>query len=664
MNALTGLVSPIDDEDVAWISRILGLRDLDASRWEFLTSMKSMDVAACPGSGKTTLVVAKLAILARKWQSRTSGICVLSHTNVARREIEERLSGTDVGHLLLDYPHYIDTIHGFANRFLAIPWLHSHGYPVTAIDNDITAAVRRRHMGGGFRTVETFLTRRYTSVDALRLASTDFDDPLGDNGFPARRGSRTYEIAAEAIGKTARQGYFRHDEMLMIAEALLHERSEVASLLPRRFPVLLIDEMQDTSAQQARIVETALPFSSLASVQRVGDPNQAIFDDGADESITAFPDPKRSNLSLPKSYRFDSSIASRASRLAVTPILPHGLQGTRVCGPYEPDDRHVIFVFPDRDPSQVIPAYAAHVLTVMKAAEVDDASVIAIGEVHRIKEEVVAGHPHFPASVSHYWSGYQPDAAFKTPRPKKLVNHVRAARALMADCRPAEAVNMLASGIARLANMVTGESSIRLSSRPHLALDRQLAGSLSGKTAYRHLLLSMTPDIEDSAAQWDMFADDARAAVGALIDTPAAKIKSDFLDWAPANEDRSDVEAVRALLPNTYRVSVGDHLIEVQLSSIHAVKGETHFATLVLETYYKTHSLKSLLSWLLGERQGSDGASKAQMRRLRLNYVAFTRSTHILCCAIPEAALGGAMRSAENTSRLAAAGWRVVRIGS
>jgi len=109
-------------------------------------------------------------------------------------------------------------------------------------------------------------------------------------------------------------------------------------------------------------------------------------------------------------------------------------------------------------------------------------------------------------------------------------------------------------------------------------------------------------------------------------------------------------------------VLVGHRLIDVRLSSIHAVKGETHFATLVLETYYRTHSLKSLLSWLLGERQGSGGASKAQMRRLRLNYVAFTRSTHIVCIAIPEAALGGAMKGVENASRLEAGGWRIVRI--
>jgi hypothetical protein len=118
--------------------------------------------------------------------------------------------------------------------------------------------------------------------------------------------------------------------MLLLGEALLQEHPEVASILSHRFPFVLLDEMQDTSARQAQIIETALPPSCLASVQRVGDPNQAIFeDDDAAASSPAFPDPERRPVSLPNSFRFDSSIASHATRLAVEPAGPEGLQGLR-----------------------------------------------------------------------------------------------------------------------------------------------------------------------------------------------------------------------------------------------------------------------------------------------------------------------------------------------
>src|SRR5689334_16403560 len=110
------------DADISWAARALGLpedafsvRDGRDYGSEVLKFHGQLDVAACPGSGKTTLLVAKLAIMARKWPSRHRGLCVLSHTNVARNEIADRLG--QAGHTLLKYPHFIGTIHGFVNEF-------------------------------------------------------------------------------------------------------------------------------------------------------------------------------------------------------------------------------------------------------------------------------------------------------------------------------------------------------------------------------------------------------------------------------------------------------------------------------------------------------------------------------------------------------------------
>ncbi len=627
-------------------------------------------VSACPGSGKTTLVVAKLAILARKWQCRTRGICVLSHTNVARKEIEERLSGTEVGHLLLGYPHYIDTIHGFVNRFLAIPWLLSHGHAVTAVDNDITAAVRRRIMGNDFYKLRVLLERNNRSVEGLRLKTADFADPLGDNpGFPAGRHTPTYQAAARALGGAARQGYFCHDEMLLLGEALLQEHPEVSSILSHRFPIVLLDEMQDTSARQAQIIETALPPSRLASVQRVGDPNQAIFeDDDAEGSRASFPHPARQPVSLPNSFRFDSSIASHAARLAVEPAGPEGLQGVRVPSPDEPTDRHLILVFPSDDTSQVIPAFAAHVASVMDAAQVEEGSVVAIGEVHRLKEDIQAGDAKFPATVCHYWDAYRPNAASKTARPEKLVGYIRVARALMTDGRSAEAVDIIASGVARVANMLSDTPVVRPGPRPHRTLERQLASSQNGLEAYRRMLLNAAPGAEDSKARWEKMTDDTRCIAGILLGVPSTKINSDLLNWVPAIAADSNETREFPPGPNIYRVPVGERTIDVRMSSIHAVKGETHFATLVVETFYHNHALKSLLPWLLGKRQGSQPpregkpASTRELRRLRMNYVALTRSTHVVCLAVPANSLGAAAERASLSSRLEAQGWRIVEV--
>lgn len=102
----------VSDADIEWACGALGLpphafsgADGSAPRRAILKSMVPIDVEACPGSDKTTLLVAKLASLARNWTDRRRGICVLSHTNVARRGIEDRLGGTPEGKKLLKYPH-------------------------------------------------------------------------------------------------------------------------------------------------------------------------------------------------------------------------------------------------------------------------------------------------------------------------------------------------------------------------------------------------------------------------------------------------------------------------------------------------------------------------------------------------------------------------------
>ena len=79
--------------------------------------------------------------------------------------------------------------------------------------------------------------------------------------------------------------------------------------------------------------------------------------------------------------------------------------------------------------------------------------------------------------------------------------------------------------------------------------------------------------------------------------------------------------------------------MEVQVGSIHSVKGETHTATLVLDTFYRTHHLKALKGWLTGDRFGGGEEASAVQSRMRLHYVAMSRPSHLLCLAIRRDAL-------------------------
>lgn len=95
----------------------------------------SVDVSACPGSGKTTVLLAKLKLLADRMPLKNgAGICVLSHTNVAVKEIKNRLSG--YADKLIAYPNYIGTIQSFIDKFVTMPYLRNiTGHNVQVIDD-------------------------------------------------------------------------------------------------------------------------------------------------------------------------------------------------------------------------------------------------------------------------------------------------------------------------------------------------------------------------------------------------------------------------------------------------------------------------------------------------------------------------------------------------
>ena len=98
---------------------------------------ESTDVSACPGSGKTTVLLAKLKILADRMPlDNGEGVCVLSHTNVAVNEIKTRLSSC--ADKLLNYPNYVGTIQSFIDLYIVKPYLKSKTTAtLQVVDDDV-----------------------------------------------------------------------------------------------------------------------------------------------------------------------------------------------------------------------------------------------------------------------------------------------------------------------------------------------------------------------------------------------------------------------------------------------------------------------------------------------------------------------------------------------
>jgi hypothetical protein len=404
-------------------------------------------------------------------------------------------------------------------------------------------------------------------------------------------------------------------------------------------------------------------------VQRVGDPNQAIFDgpdvEGGEQD--PFPDVTlERHLGIPNSYRFGPQIAAFASPLA---FLPVGAEGLRGIGPKSAGDvaascRHAVFVFPDDNTSGVLDAYGKHVLRTFDDMLLGRGAVTAVGAVHQDAPEAPPGHAHHPKSVPHYWSGYTADLARKEPHPRSFVQYIRAAQAHVRDSGELVlGVEKIASGLIRLAGLIGDADHLKRKPRSHRAVVEVLSSEPTLLAVYRNLITTFLID-------WSQLTNDTWAAMRDPIGTVAGAlcegaikidVAASFVGW-PGDDPALAPESLnspKAAGPNVFRVVDGDRHVDVRLGSIHSVKGQSHLATMVLNTHWHAHLFKQMLPWLLGTKCNQSDAKAQDAKRLRQTYVAMTRPTHLLCLAIPRSIFGDAKTYEEHAATLAGRRWLV-----
>lgn len=129
---------------------------------EVIRCWDSKDVSACPGSGKTTVLLAKLKILSDRMPlDNGSGVCVLSHTNVAVNEIKTKLATCAVK--LMGYPNYVGTIQTFIDRFVVNPYLKTiTSVPLQVVDDEVYTQhfLRIIATNGCYRKLDFFLKKQ------------------------------------------------------------------------------------------------------------------------------------------------------------------------------------------------------------------------------------------------------------------------------------------------------------------------------------------------------------------------------------------------------------------------------------------------------------------------------------------------------------------------
>ncbi|WP_430471394.1 UvrD-helicase domain-containing protein [Thalassospira lucentensis] len=660
MKDLIPFVFPdITDEDIAWASRIMELPAdaFDQARQEVLKDRASIDIAACPGSGKTTILVAKLAILARKWRDTRRGICVLSHTNVARTEIEQRLGSTAEGQALLSYPHFIGTIHGFVDRFLGVPWIKACGHPVSMIDTGAALERRWRRLPDWTRTA---LENKRNGPALLKVTATDFS--VGDvnwgRGRTLGRQTPTYRDMMAACRKTAEDGYFCYEDPFLWGRELTEIAPETIEALRSRFSVLFIDEAQDNSELQSSILHRVFADGESEVVcQRFGDANQAIFNsvDSKDVPTTwVFPsDDENIKRDIPDSHRFGPSIADFAAPFA---IVPQGLTGKG------PDQRkagadigemHTVFFFEEGAQAHVLPAFTDYLHEIFAPDVLSNGSFVAVGGKHKEPKD----DNNKPNSVCDYWSAYSPEQTRADPKPDTFIGYLQAGHSKFDKHGSGNLHNMvesIAEGVLEAVRRAGGKIVRKL--RKDRYIREVLVEKPEVLVGYSEFMCRFAVNQEDLTQQkweneWQRKVSDVAEAM--FDGEEAYQAPQAFLNWPDVGADAP----ARAQAGTIYQKD--EQLPKIRLGSIHSVKGETHTGVLVLETFWHGYYHGKLKSWLLREKQGGNREGVQNLSRLKLHYVAMTRPTHLLCLAVPSGTF-----TPDEINTLLEAGWRIARIAA
>ena len=600
------------------------------------------DLQACPGSGKTTLVATKLIILARKWSLRHRGICVLTHTNVACDEIKYRVESDRDGCRLLSYPHFIGTIQEFVNRFVALPAIRNADEGIRFVE-DGTGRLDVLSSGENLNSIYSSLRRKLNGavfdamcecLGTLHWLNTDYDlGFFGPNGnlitFRNSTTATTYPKLKALKEAIQSKGRYQYKDMYVIADDLLNLHSDLASSLQYRFPVIFVDEMQDMQKFQDELINKIFGGGDV-NIQRFGDPDQAIFDNIGDGEPNETFNGNTSLETLNHSHRFTADIASKVSPLSLSQI---GVLETRDA-PNPPLSQTVI-VFDNDTKTDVLSAFS----NIVAESDPDNCwkTVKAVGAT-----EGSGGH------ISSYWSGFDKKKQVTNPRPDKLILAVRRKWWKSSDHSSAQYKLIVQSvlDLLRICNVLdTSEEPSRYfnsnSLRSRLRDNDQI-------DEFRAIVTNWIMKDTPSEDEWRTQVMRLREIVG-VSENDAG---DDYLAYSNT-EDDTEENVVNDSTANLYNADNGR---EIEVGTIHSVKGETHDATLVLETKFYQNDVGLLLDHIAG-LDTSPITKARKIKFARQLYVAMSRARHLVCLAIHSENVSDAQEQALRDN-----GWDVRRL--
>lgn len=300
------------------------LADLELRALLDREDMSGFVMVAGAGSGKTTSLVKALAHVTHTrgpaLRAKNQRVACITYTEVAAREIHHEIGNDPLAS--------VSTIHSFLWS-IAKPFQRNIKEWILAHINGKIEALQEKRLNYGARTRQSTKDK-----DAVTLNKLE---------------SQQDEVAAVAhwkygLGSDYSRGILGHSDVLKMVPSMIIQHTLLAKLVAYQFPVVFVDESQDTFPE---VVECLKHASSLANGNMClgffGDPMQQIYQQGAKEIGL---EPGWSKIDKPENFR-----SSRRVLACVNAVRSEGdaLQQVSGLGESQPEGEAFCFVLPADD---------------------------------------------------------------------------------------------------------------------------------------------------------------------------------------------------------------------------------------------------------------------------------------------------------------------------
>lgn len=239
-------------------------KELNQEQSEAVLEEGSVFLVACPGSGKTRTLTYKIAYELSRLKSQKQYIVAFTYTNRAAEEIQERIENLGIDTTRL----WIGTIHSFCLEWILKPYAIyepdlARGFSIMdGHEQDVLVGLLCTQMG-----VNSFFCGYFATENGYQLSCSD-----------KRKHVSLHALYRRYFEYLAENRVLDFEQILQYAWRLLSSKPEISRILANLFPLILVDEFQDTKKIQYSMLGAILRAGAgRTKIFIVGDPNQAIY---------------------------------------------------------------------------------------------------------------------------------------------------------------------------------------------------------------------------------------------------------------------------------------------------------------------------------------------------------------------------------------------------